>query len=259
MSKPSLPCEPHPHRTKNWPENSAIDDLRDSLLSQGLLYPIKCCIENGRRLITDGWMRYLLCVENQIPIRYDIHQPEDALDVIVGTNFARHHWTKSQIAMFIAGKAASMDGWSLQKKIDTVRETYGIARTKAIFNEDQLVRTASKIRAVDPALADDVMAGKITVSAAAEELKNRQKDKSDPNIFLKTIHQGVCDLQRNTRKTDEIITELTSSELRDTKDSRTIGVMVAVMTDRTRHDKILKKSFPEAARAMAGDRTKRIA
>lgn len=258
MSKNPLPCEPHPCRTKSWPENSAINDLRDSLVSQGLMYPIKCCIENGRRFITDGWMRYLLCVELSVPIRYDEHMPEEALDVIVGANFARHHWTDSQMAMFLVGKAVELTGWSFNQKMDAVHETYGIPKRKSL-DEHALARKALEIRKKNPALADDVLAGKISITAAHDEIKNREKEKDDPNIFLKTVHQTVTSLQRNTRKTDEIISELTSGDLRDTKDSRTLGVVAAVLKDRSHQDKTLKKAFPEAARAVASVANKRIA
>lgn len=151
-----------------FPEMDSEDyqSLVADIKANGLLEPI--VLYGGA--ILDGFHRYRACLDAGIPHRFEeLPADKDPLDYVISKNFARRHLNPSQRAMI----AQSLSGLPAHRTQEVGRSAYLSQKEAAsrVKVSPRLVRKAKFVSQRDPAMADDVMLGKITLEAAERKIK----------------------------------------------------------------------------------------
>lgn len=175
--------------------DSELSGLADDIGKNGLREAIvlaKPSDDSDEWLIIDGRNRYRACIQAGVKPRFNTNHMDPAKigPWIVSHNLHRRHLTASQRAAVaveyervFAEEAKSRQGTRSDLAEKLPQSEVGRARDKAadLFNvSGKSVSDAKYVAENDPELAAEVKAGGKSVSAAAKELRNKNKPEETP-------------------------------------------------------------------------------
>lgn len=186
-----------------------LQALADDVRRSGLRQPIVTMEVDGERLVLDGRNRYRACAMSSVEPTFIAFDGDDPFALVVSANLHRRHMSTSQRAM-VANEIATL------KRTDTLKR--GSARpdsSKELSASQQQaadllkvshsnVRRARKVKEQGiPELAAAVVAGKVSVTAAADVAG---LPKEEQRQLLATGTDAVVERATSTRKPRELET-----------------------------------------------------
>lgn len=172
--------------------------LKEDIRTKGLRDPITLTADGS---ILDGRHRQRACDETGVQPRYDTYRGRDPIGYVLSKNLRRRHLTQSQLGV-IAVEAEAMYAEAAAKRRDEGRRRGGltspnsstIARrstserpktalgeaAKAVGVSAPTAERAKRVKKEDPDLYEKVKEGEVTVTAAVDQLKQRDAD-PEPN------------------------------------------------------------------------------
>lgn len=153
-----------------------FDALRDDIAANGLRQPI--VLHDG--MILDGGNRYLACLEAHVEPKFVQFDGDNLVTFVLSANLHRRHMTPGQQAAIVASaqdwaKAQSRGGdrksdQSATLHFDRVEER--AAQSGASIRTQKM---ADKVARKDPALAQKVAHGEVSLPAAARKVEGKPK------------------------------------------------------------------------------------
>jgi hypothetical protein len=157
------------------------DRLRTDIAANGLLEPIT--LYEGK--VLDGIHRQKVCEEAGVEPRYEEFSGDDPLMFVYSRNIARRHLSKSQLAMIAADLLPQFKQAAKQRMVDGGRGGTSATPSKAreeaaavVGVSPRYVEKAAEVKKKSPSLTKKVRAGKVTVSAAHDEIRGRGRAKN---------------------------------------------------------------------------------
>ncbi len=157
-----------------------VQDIREhGLLDKIDLYEDK---------ILDGRGRYRACRMAGVEPQYEDFKGANPLAYVASHNLHRRHLTESQRAMVAARLA------DLQRGANQHSQGLPIGRAAELVNVSQrsVARAKEVLRQGSPALLEDVTSGKVTVSAATNQLRRAKADARTARAKQKTSNTGAA-------------------------------------------------------------------
>ena len=151
-----------------------LQDLADSIKEQGLLHPI--VLDNEGRIL-DGRNRYAACKMAGVEPAFITYECGDPDAYAVTVNIARRHMSKGQQAMVLA-----------RAGLFATNNQTGLAKS-AGMSQSRLAK-ANTVLEHAPDLADDVVAGLVSLD---EAYKDAQRRKVEATERRHTVAQAIKD------------------------------------------------------------------
>jgi hypothetical protein len=161
------------------PPETVLKELADDIKANGLVHAI---VRDSAGRILDGRIRLAACEMAGVEPRFDTYNGDNPIAFIVSANLRRRHLNESQRAMVAAGIAQLTHGGdrrsdqaaNLQLEIPNA----SIAAAMLHISERSVASAAVVRKHGSPELIHDVEAGKVSVSAAARQLRPSKPVKS---------------------------------------------------------------------------------
>jgi len=172
---------------------SQLEDLVEDIKQNGLLEPIVVY----QNQILDGWHRWSACQRANITPKFVTYGGDNPIDYVKSKNLNRRHLSESQRAMAVV----ACNEW---QKANTPA---GVKPEKELAEEAQVgVRSISRaVLAHNAGMADEVMAGDITLYAAEKKIRNKPE--------RETVRVSAEGLEAYQQQITELQNEITA--LRD--------------------------------------------
>jgi len=162
-----------------------LEDLVEDIKQNGLLEPIVVY----QNQILDGWHRWSACQRANITPEFVTYGGENPIDYVKSKNLNRRHLSESQRAMAVV----ACNEWQKANTPD------GVKPEKILAEEAQVgVRSISRaVLAHNAGMADDVMAGDITLYAAEKKIRNKPERETVrvSTEGLEAYQQQITELQ----------------------------------------------------------------
>jgi hypothetical protein len=153
--------------------------LTASVKAHGLLTPIT--LLDGK--ILDGRHRYHACLTARVVPTFAEYSGNDPVGFVMAANLERRHLDVGQRAMIAVELETMKHGGDRKSEArnqdvnlhldrEEAAETLGISQSS--------VAKAAKIKAADPALADEVAAGNVTLNAASKKVAKAKAEAAAP-------------------------------------------------------------------------------
>ena len=161
-----------------------LAELAQDIREHGLLDKIDLYEDK----ILDGRGRYRACRMAGVEPQYEDFKGANPLAYVASHNLHRRHLTESQRAMVAARLA------DLQRGANQHSEGLPIGRAAELVNVSQrsVARAKEVLRQGSPALLEDVTSGKVTVSAATNQLRRAKADARTARAKEKTSNTGAA-------------------------------------------------------------------
>lgn len=137
-----------------------LDDLASDIKANGLLHPI---VLDDDGSILDGRNRFLACELAGIEPSYESYDGDDPDAYALTVNINRRHLTKGQIAM-VAARAGNLVA-STNRRL-----------AEAVSVNREYVNRASTVLHHDPDLAEQVVAGTLSLNDAYQRVQERKQE-----------------------------------------------------------------------------------
>ena len=206
--------EIHPYAAK-FPMLSAedFDSLCESIARGGMRQPI-LIDQNGQLL--DGRNRLAACERLGVEPRFHVVETDDPWDEINAANVETKPLSSGQRAM-----ARAMALVAQGKRKDGRWERDSLPANLQVAEQSQISRCGF-ILDHSPALADEVLAGTVALSAAYEDVREEQREAEERRQQLDTLAREASDLHR--RVTSEVdampLDEVWAAYLKRTEEQR---------------------------------------
>jgi ParB-like chromosome segregation protein Spo0J len=169
------------------------EDLKESIQQNGLMNPLMAIERDGEQLLIDGRHRLRACAELGIKPVVDIYDADDSElgSLVWGANGIRRHLSPSQRAAFYSElcgapakqkakarqehKTAGGLSANLREAQKASQEIAEIAGVSARTVDDALA-----VQKADPELFQQVKDGKVSVSAAAKQVRAPKPEPDEP-------------------------------------------------------------------------------
>jgi len=162
-----------------------LEDLVEDIKQNGLLEPIVVY----QNQILDGWHRWSACQRANITPEFVTYGGENPIDYVKSKNLNRRHLSESQRAMAVV----ACNEWQKANTPD------GVKPEKILAEEAQVgLRSISRaVLAHNAGMADDVMAGDITLYAAEKKIRNKPERETVrvSTEGLEAYQQQITELQ----------------------------------------------------------------
>ena len=174
---------------------SQLEDLVEDIKQNGLLEPIVVY----QNQILDGWHRWSACQRANITPEFVTYGGENPIDYVKSKNLNRRHLSESQRAMAVV----ACNEWQKANTPD------GVKPEKILAEEAQVgVRSISRaVLAHNAGMADEVMAGDISLYAAEQQILNKPK-KTNPKNFDDALSIHLQELNEKVKNLENEITAL---------------------------------------------------
>lgn len=162
--------------------DAELQEMAADIRQRGLLCPIITL--DGK--VLDGRNRLRACEIAGATPRFQKYAGADPLADVVSWNLKRRHLTPSQQAGIGADVANMRQGerTDLEPSADLPKVSQAEA-AKMVGVSERLVRDAVKVKNAAPELHEEIKAGRMTVNAAKQEVKQREEQKHKPVMSKK--------------------------------------------------------------------------
>jgi hypothetical protein len=185
-------------------EGKDFDDLVADIKANGLQEPITLCNDK----ILDGRNRYRACIEAGISADFKPKWGNQSpVDYVLSLNLHRRHLDESQRAM-VAARIATMKREDTLKQNQSDASNEATTQTKAAemlnVSRSNVQRARQVIESVDQEIISAVDAGKIAVSKAAKQV--REKSTPNPETAIQDTRScvGMMHAENAIRQLDKI-------------------------------------------------------
>lgn len=192
--------------------DSELQEMAEDIRQRGLVCPIITL--DGK--VLDGRNRLRACEIAEVTPRFQKYAGADPLADVVSWNLKRRHLTPSQQAGIGADVANMRQGerTDLEPSANLPKVSQAEA-AKMVGVSERLVRDAVKVKNAAPELHEKIKAGRMTVNAAKQEVKQREEQKhkpvmsrkqaalTTPKLGMKYAQLAVMDLERIAENDDE--------------------------------------------------------
>lgn len=161
--------------------DAELQEMAEDIRQRGLLCPIITLA--GK--VLDGRNRLKACEMAEVTPRFQKYTGADPLADVVSWNLKRRHLTPSQQAGIGADVANIRHGENQWTGKSAAPQTTQAEAAKMVGVSERLVRDAVKVKNAAPEVFEEIKAGRITVNAAKQEVKQREAQKVKPVMSKK--------------------------------------------------------------------------
>jgi len=185
-----------------------LEELAADIKERGLLYPI---VLDGEGQILDGRNRLAACSLVGVAPQFITYEGEDPGGYALAVNLTRRHLTKGQQAMILA-KAVSVSDTGLSRNgRSSLAKASGVSETR-IANARVVLQHAAD-------LADNVVAGILSLDTAYQTARQRKADAEDLAKQLEGLKRHYADLEERVQAEEITLAEaLAEAVLRQRKE-----------------------------------------
>jgi ParB-like chromosome segregation protein Spo0J len=161
--------------------DSELQEMAADIRNRGLLCPIITL--DGK--VLDGRNRLRACDIAGVTPHFQKYAGADPLADVVSWNLKRRHLTSSQQAGVGADVANIRHGENQWTGKSAAPQTTQAEAAKMVGVSERLVRDAVKVKNAAPELHEEIKAGRMTVNAAKQEVKQREEQNNKPVMSKK--------------------------------------------------------------------------
>ena len=167
--------------------DAELQEMAEDIRKRGLLCPIITL--DGK--VLDGRNRLKACEMAEVTPRFQKYTGADPLADVVSWNLKRRHLTPSQQAGIGADVANMQRGGDGSNQYGSKAADLPVSKVsqaeaaKMVGVSERLVRDAVKVKNAAPEVFEEIKAGRITVNAAKQEVKQREAQKVKPVMSKK--------------------------------------------------------------------------
>jgi hypothetical protein len=218
-----------------------IKDLAEDIKERGLQSPI--VLYEGK--ILDGRHRYEGCSQAGVTPKFETYDGDDPVGFVFSANLRRRHLTDGQRAMIAARLATMTHGGDRKSEGRNQVANLPLDQEKAAETLDvspRSVRVAKTVMDASPKLTKQVDAGKLSLNAAHQQVKAKEKANGEPVLDDTDfeIPPGRVEIWARRGEVRDIANQIANIQNRliayqEAKDELFSGVSVASVVERLRY------------------------